>query len=315
MTQTAYDYYDHPVFNPRQLLLETSAMRTLREGFHRWLWTGVTGGVITGPSRAGKTTAALAIKDQLRTRDRRSIPAHYTSIPRRDQSTVLSVFRNLCLSEDLKTRNTDRSDHLSDRYVHYILDRAAQNQCAYAVLIIDEMQRLHPRQYDAFAEIYDKLSLFDIDLTVVFFGNDQECQNLIKVIKTPAFAHIHGRFFTQHLPFNGLTSEKQVNHCLHQYDGLRFPPDGPTYTEYFLPDEYKRGWRLASLSRLLWSVFRDYQKTYHIRSWGMQYFAATVNILLVDFLPRLEVLECDEETIHECIRLSGLIPSLVHSIK
>lgn len=311
MGQPHIDYYDHPVFHPNRLRLETPAMKRIGEEVHRWLWTGATGGAIIGAARVGKTTALRALVSQLRTRGNEPIPSHYVTIPNRDQRTILSIFRQLCLSAKLRVTPRDRADHLADRFVYYIADRAVEADCQYAVLVVDEMQRLWPAQFNPFAELYDKLSLLDINLTVLFVGNDQECQHLFEQIEQPAYAHIRGRFFTHSTAFPGLTTKEQMKGCLAQYDHLRYPADGPTYTAYFLPDAVQDGWRLTVLSGAMWRVFREYQKNYHITSWGMQYFTAAVNTLLIDFLPRYGVEDVDDELLHECIRISGLVPDLV----
>lgn len=313
MQQSASAYGDHPVFNPLRLHLVTPAMGRLREDLLRWLWTGSTGGLILGASQVGKTTALLALLTQLYTRDKRRIPAYYVSSPRRDQTTILSVFRQLCWSQDLPVKKNDRADHLSDRFVHYLADQAIEHHCPMTVLFVDEMQRLALRQFEAFAEVYDRLSLFDIALTTVFAGNDQQCDGLLERIEKPRYAHIRGRFFRQVLTYKGLTSRGEVDACLAQYDQLRYPDDGPTYCEYFLPEAFGAGWRLASLSTDLWRVFRNYQKTYRLGSWPMKYFTIAVNTLLADFLPRDGVAHVDEEMLRECIELSGLLPSLVHA--
>lgn len=303
------DYYDHPVFQPNRLQLDTPAMQTLHDTVHRWLWTGCTGGVVIGAARVGKTTALLALARQLYTRGKTRIPGYYLSMPDRDQRTIMSVFRQLCQSVNLPVKTQDRADHLADRFAHYLIDKAVEADSQQAVLIVDEMQRLWPAQFNAFAELHDKLLLVDIVLTVIFVGNDQECSSLMKAIRAPEYAHIRGRFFTQGGTFLGLTSAKQVHDCLRQYDNLRYPDDGPNYTEYFLPEAVKAGWRLASLSSDIWRVFREYQTNYKIPSWGMQYFIATVNTLLSDYLPRYEVEHFDDDMLHECIRISGLVGS------
>lgn len=315
MDNLASDYYNHPIFNPENLRFNTPAMKKLSEDIHRWLWVGSTGGLITGASRVGKTRAIRALSNNLYTRGKVTIPDYYISIPPRDQRTITNIFRQLCLSEDLRVTNRDRADHLSNRIVHYIADRAVEADCRRAVLVVDEMQRLKPRQFDVFAEIYDKLLLLDVLLTVIFVGNDPQCWDLIKIIQQPKYAHIRGRFFNQGISFHGLTSKEQMRNCLAQYDNLRFPTNGPTYVEYFLPEAFNNGWRLTSLSSDIWRVFHEYQKNYHIESWGMKYFTATINTLLIDFLPQYGVEHFDDEMVHECVRISELIPSLVTPTK
>jgi len=311
MKQPAHDYYDHPVFHPNRLRLKTEAMKKLNEDLHRWLWTGATGGLITGGARVGKTTALLELSNRLYTRAKVAVPAYYVSVPDRDQRTIVSVFRHLCWSANLRVKRNDRADHLADRYVHFIVDKAVETGCSNAVLIVDEMQRLVASQLNAFAELYDKLLLLDVSLTVIFVGNDPECWRLIEQIETSQYAHIHGRFFTQGLSIQGLTSKAQVQSCLNQYDKLHYPENGPAYTEYFLPEAAKNGWRLSSLSSDIWRVFSSYKKDYQVESWGMKYFTATINTLLSDFLPHHGVEQFDDDMVHECIRISGLVPSLV----
>ena len=307
------DFFDHPVFIPHHLHLETAAMKKIADDLHQWLWTGTTGGVIIGASRVGKTTALQALTTKLYTRGGVAIPTYYVSMPPRDRMTIATVFRQLCYSNDLLVKQYDRADHLAERFINYIADRSTKMDCQQAVLFVDEMQRLWPAQFNAFAELYDKLLLLDIYLAVIFVGNDQECNQLFEEIEKPNYSHIHGRFFTQRASFRGLTSNVQVKTCLSQYDRLRYPADGPTYTGYFLPNDEKKGWRLSSLSSDIWRVFHDYQRSYHIDSWGMQYFTAAINMLLSDFLPRYGVKNFDDDMMHECIRISGLVPSLVQS--
>lgn len=311
MNQTSHDYYDHPVFSPHRLRLMTPAITTLSDTLHRWLWTGCTGGFVTGSARIGKTTAMLTLLSTLRTRGGSGIPTEYVSIPVRDQRTVLSVFRNLCWSAQLPVKERDRTDHLSERYVHYLVDRAVEARCQYIVLIVDEMQHLVANQFNAFAELYDTLRLLDVTLMVVFVGNDQESTGLLEQVETSRYAHIRGRFFTQSLTYRGLISKEQVEVCLQQYDDMRYPLDGPTYTEFFLPQAVEGGWKLASLSSNIWRIFRHYQSNYQIESWGMQYFTAAVNTLLTDFLTYHGIDEFDDEMMHECIRMSGLVTGLV----
>lgn len=309
------DIFDHPVFQPHKLRLETPPMRELRNAVEQWVWTGATGGRILGPARAGKTTALMAVSEQLHTRGGRRIPTVIVSIAERDQRTVVSIFRQLCYTVNLRVTHTDRADHLSDRFVHYILDRERATHSRQAVIIVDEMQRLAPRQFAPFAELYDKLRLFGVQLNVIFAGNDQESQDLLAIIEQPRYAHIRGRFFSQAVEFRGLQSRREVEFCLAQYDTLRHPADGPTYTACFLPKAVAKGWRLESVGADLWRIFREYQVHHKIPGWGMQYFLAAVNTLLADYLAAEGVAHIDDTMLRACIEESGLIPSQVRNVR
>ncbi len=305
------DYYDHPVFNPLGIQLETPEITSLHNKLLQWLWTGSTGGYVTGLSRTGKTTALEILSQRLTLRSGKKVPVHLMSFPPGDASTIASVFRNLCLSAKLDCSPRDQGDTLKSRFMEYLLDQAFLSEANNLVLLVDEMQRLSARQINAFAHLYDLLRKAEINLMTVFVGNSSESEPLINSIESPENAHLYGRFFTQSTEFAGLNSAKDVGICLSPYDKMHYPDKGPTYTEYFLPKSVKKGWKLNNIRHQLWGVFREYQKAYHIPSWGMQYFTSTVHTLLVDFLPSSDVDNVEDAVIHECIRVSGLIPDLV----
>ena len=149
---------------------------------------------------------------------------------------------------------------------------------------------------------------FGTTLTVFFVGNDDESSSLVDMVETESkdYAHIRGRFFMYQHEFHGLRSVDDVKACLNQYDILRYPDHGPSYTGYFLPEDFKDGFRLASLSGDLWEAFSTYKRSLGLSSWGMHYFVSTVYILLVDMIPSYGVDEVCSEMIHECIDGSAL---------
>ena len=314
-TMPKVDYYSHPVFDELRLHLNTPAIKQLDEEMHQWLWTGATGALIYGKPRIGKSVAVKHLAQSLYTRGKVKIPAYYVSIKRRDTPTIAAIFRLLCLSMNLRVTTRDQADVLSDRFIHYVIDRAEEANCKQAVLIVDEMQRLKLNQFDAFAELYDELLNYQIRLMVMFVANDPQCWPIVKSIEESEFSHIHGRFFTQGVPFVGITSKAQVKACLKQYDTLRYPENGPTYTEFFLSDAVKEGWVLESLGDDLWRIYSGYKRDYKISSWGMKYFTITINTLWTDYLPNIDVNNIDDDVIHECINLSRLIPSLVSPVE
>jgi len=309
------DYYDHPVFHPNQLHFETNAIMGVKKAINQWIWNGGTGGLIYGCSRAGKTRSMKKLYNDLYTRGKKKIPGYYVSIPKRDNNKIATLFRRLCWKENLRVSSRDTAEILAERYIQYLLDESCEADIDQVVLVVDEMHRLKPHQFNVFAELYDELLEFDVSLTVVFVGNDPECIKLVESIEKQGMEHIMGRFFTQRVKFHGLTSKKDVNMCLSQYDTLRFPENGPTYVEHFLPDAAKKGWKFACLSKDIWRVYRDLQKQYKIESWGMQYFMAMANTLLCDFLPLKGVDYFSDDMVKESIRVSGLISSLVIPVK
>ncbi len=306
----------HPLLHPWKLVLDTPAMSQLREDLTQWLWTGIPGAVVAGPARVGKTTALEQLCDRLVDRTDSPIPVLKVSIPLRDQSTVLSVYRQLCWSAGLSVSNRDRADQLADRFIHCICDTMCEAGVAQALLVVDECQRLSPRQFNVFAELYDKLRSIERALLVLFVGNDVETWSLINSMDPECFAHLHGRFFRIRRLYRGIASAEEVKYCLAQYDRLQFPPkSGHTFVAQYLPDAVNAGFRLAGAATIFWRVFRGFQKDHKLDSWGMQSFSITTNTLLTDFLPRYGAEALDDDMVEEAVRMSGLIPSLVKPLK
>lgn len=309
-----FEDFQHPIYDPFAVVLDTKALNKLHETITRLLWTGSTGAYITGFARTGKTTALQVIEKSLFFRDGSEVPVHRVTIPLRDKPTICSVLRNMCSRANLKFKSHDSSDQLVSTFLEFLLDKTVTFNAKRIVLIVDEMQRLLPKQLHAFAEIYDVMMEAKVALMTIFVGNLDESKALLEALNPKSYNQITGRFFTQKETFEGLLSRHDVAHCLKQYDLSHYPlPDGPTYTGYFLPDEFENGWRLESLSGKLWKAFHVYQEELGLPSWGMQYFISTVNTLLIDYLPNLDLNEIDDNVFDECVRLSGINYNLVTS--
>lgn len=315
MTSSDIDYYDHPIFNPFELLILTPAMVDIEEYILRCLWNGSTGAVIRGEARIGKTTAFQNLGQRLRTRGDKTIPTHFFTVPMRDHPTITSLYRSLSVSANLRITNQSRVEPLLGNLISFFLDEVTRCKSKRLALFVDEGQRLSLPQCNVFAELQDFMRAnYKILLSVFFVVNTDEAQNLLEDVQSGDHKHIYGRFFKQVRDYYGIRDRSEVEFCLQQYDQLRFPEEtGPTYTEYFLPGSAKESLKLSNISSDLWRIFREYQKKYRLSSWGMAYFIPTVNLLLTDFLPEYGVEELSDEILREAIIISGLIPSLVKS--
>lgn len=305
---------NHPLFNPLHFHLETARIDELESEVKQWIYTGATGGLILGPARCGKTRAIHSITHAFADRFDRKVPVHYVTVPERDRATIASILRTLCISFQLPVRIRDTSDHFIERVIFAITDRVEKSQVKQFILIVDEMQRLAISQLGVFAELYDIMrEQFSVEFSVIFVANDLESNTLLKELEGNQHAHIRGRFFNHMFRFGGIKSRKEIERCLVQYDQMRYPEEGgPTYTEFFLPPECPAGFRLKELAPLIWDVFSDTKKQLKLDDWPMHYFVRTVNTLLTDYIPNTGVDTVDEEVIQDCIRISGLIPSLAN---
>ena len=317
MKPQSIDFYDHPLFHPYHMEIDTPGKQRLKTLIDRWLWTGITGGVIKGESRSGKTTTMLDLTQRFETRGGRPIPAFYFTVPDRDRKTIKALYRTLSISANLPLHGNVSVENMFKNLVSFFVAQLSKTNSKHFILVVDEGQRLSFAQYNVFAEFHDFMrEKFKVLFTVIFVVNSDEAVPIFDQIISPKYKHIHGRFFKNIALFQGLCSKNDVHYCLTQYDHLRFPdPEGPTYSEFFCPAAVRQGWQYSDLSALVWSTFRAYQTAYKLGAWGMESFICTANILLYDFLSREDTGNCDADMVRAAIDASGLIPSLVRPCK
>lgn len=305
------DYFGHPIFYPAEFRIITPAIKELQSILTRLVWTGATGASLLGFTRAGKTTAIELISDKIISRSGNKIPILRYSAHQRDQHTIRSLYVNLLAHLDLPYITREKTEVLIDKLLMFIAETAKKHVVKQVIMAVDEAQRLAIPQIDVFAELDDRLRKeYSVSLMCLFIGNQEQMGRLLDAVHEGRNEHIEGRFFRQSFRFGGLRSKADVSYCLKQYDQLRYPNNGPTYTEYFLPNDFENGFRLTTLASPIWAEFRRYQKTLGVKNWAMEYFVRTVNLLLTDYLTKYGVENYSDDMIRECINVSGLIPEI-----
>jgi AAA domain len=307
----ATDHFDHPLYDALWSGFDTCAYQAFKESVTYWLWTGCTGGFVFGPSRAGKTSALERIVHDIEWRDGRQPVTFSIAIGEDDIVTVTEIWRDLCRNIGMRVKSSMSSTDLRNNFYDYLLEQCFQRELNQVIIFVDEVQRLSMKQLGAFVRLYDNMRKLKVRVLCVLVGNEDESTGLLDQTKRDIYAHKRGRFFTQFHHFNGIQSKEELTRCLTQYDTLRFPQDGPCFTEYFLPRAYGQQWRMASLAPLIWQQFRFYKKNRRIPSLGMQYFRHIVDTLLMDRLPHIDPFLVDSQIIEDSFADSGLIASTV----
>jgi hypothetical protein len=282
MANSARIFFEHPLFDPFGYRIDSLQIQKLHKEVHRWLWNGATGGYVQGRSRVGKTTAIEYLSKRIRLRNGQLLPTRIISIAKRDKYTIASVFRNLMNALDLEVKTRDTADTMREIIVHALIDEASSQNSKSILLFVDEMQRLAPMQFNAFAELHDYMRLYGVHLSIIFVANQQESNHLVELTENEDYAHIRGRFFLRSTVFSGIKTVEEVEFCLKQYDSVTSEDQSESFTQYFLPKAFESGWRLSLLAKPLWQIYK--QRDTIENEWGMMNFVASVNTLLVDYL-------------------------------
>ena len=192
-----------------------------------------------------------------------------------------------------------------------MLDLASAAKTHHVVQFIDEIQELSARQIKTLCHLNNWLEEAGILLTIISIGNEPSCWDVLSIIQNGDYGPTYGRFFTQGSEFFGIKSKIDLSKCLQQYDILHYPTDGPSYTQYFIPDNDDINWKLESITDELWEVYISYKKQLKFKSWPMKYFVETIKLLLNDYIAVHGLSGLNPGVYRGCIDASGLVPSLV----
>lgn len=304
----------HPLLELKAVRFQAPAHQRLIETLTEWLWSGATGGFIVGAPRIGKSWAARSLTGQLRLRNGRAVPVFYMSIVDRDQKTVAEIARRACIDQQLPTGRYLNADHLSEQFLAHVCDVQVEAGVRTAVLIVDEFDHLIPRQFNAFAELFNRMDQLHRTMMTVFVGNKDEAMQLLSAMTGEKYMRIRGRFFKRFSEYFGIRSREELTALMQQYDVLRHPDAGPTYTAAFLPDAFNAGWRFASLAKDLWRVFALIAKDCRLESWGLEFVVGTLNVLMTDLLPSYGWEEVDDELLREAVLLTHVADDFVTAL-
>lgn len=309
-----YPLSAHPLLELKAVQFQAPAHQRLVETLTEWLWSGATGGFIVGAPRIGKSWAARSLADQLRLRNGCAVPVFYMSIVDRDNKTLAEISRRACIDEALPARRHHTADHLSEQFLTHVCDAQTNARVRTAVLIVDEFDHLTPRQFNAFAELFNRLDRLHRSMMTVFIGNRDEAMGLLGAMTGEKYKRIRGRFFKRFSEYYGIRSRDELVHLMKQYDTLRYPDTGPSYTAAFLPDAVKAGWRFTNLAKDLWRVFSVIGKDCELDSWGLEFVIGTLNVLMTDLLPTYGWKDVEDELLREAVLLTHVADDFVTAL-
>ena len=306
----------HPMRNPLALAIRTPMMNKIIDHIEEVLFDHDSGTCLLGTHRIGKTTAMLMIVEYLNSRENRLAYCHYFSADKLEKNTIKQMYEIFCYQENIQTKVNAKGLDLRELIIHRLLDKLIISGGSQIVLLIDELQRLNTQQLDALASLHDIFRRLKINLCIIFVGNTAPSLKLIEVTEDANNRLIYGRFFENQKEIFGIRSKIELRKCLAEFDRLRYPEDGPTYTQYFISKDAPSDWKLTSLTDLMWDVYKkDFASKIadKHRSWGMKYFISTVRTLLTYYLSSYWTEEQDalRIMISECMKRSRIIPERV----
>lgn len=242
----------HPI-ESGNFLIPTPQIQELSQTIQWWLENRITGAVIYGKPRIGKTSAMMLIGETL-LKGVYNIPYFYMSAVQESKPSESSFYSNLLQAVNHPKPNNRNKAQKRIQLLDYFLVIARDSQQDRLVLMIDEAQNLTEYHYDWLISLYNELYFRDVQLITFLVGQEQ--LNLQKqTFLEMGMAQIVGRFMVDSQEFYGIRSKHEIKEVLKAFDSkIEFPEgSGVSYTNYF----FKSGLHLSDYSDNLYMALKN----------------------------------------------------------
>jgi hypothetical protein len=271
----------HPVAKGRYMI-PTPMVKFAHEEARERVWSGRTGVVFYGDTRAGKTTCAKAVAESLK-EEFNNIYITMASA-RRTLRPQEGHMARLILegSGHILARRPDPNLLLRSLMLDIQTNVRSRNGDQYA-LILDEVNLLNEFDLTSLLEIHNSLDLKGIRMTTISFGQP-EILTLIDALKVSEQQQIIARFFRKPIIFRNCDSESTLKQILEDLDLKSEWPEhsGWSFTYFFFPKAFERGFRMAQYAPALWRAMEDVMNG-KSSSISMEIIALTVNALYLGY--------------------------------
>lgn len=248
----------HPV-ETQEYALYTPPIDEMIGTLGDWIDARVSGGYVYGPSRYGKSRAVKwFIKRRLEERFSRKLPL--VVWVRRPSLMNEGEFWNELLDasqfkfyDPLKPKTKTSARFL---FMQQLITLARVARTNFIVLVIDEAHEVSIREWTWLIGLQNALDLEGYRFSVFSIGTHQVAYVPDFLAKT-GNAHIVARFFARSARYHGLGSVDHLRYVLNGYDEDSEWPTGSgvSYLEFFAPEAFEEGCRLAACAPVIWKAF------------------------------------------------------------
>jgi hypothetical protein len=302
---------EHPLCGGRYTI-PTPDIERLGQALRLWHCAGLTGGVILGTTRIGKTRAVDDCIEHIR----EIVPAPCFAIRINWRASARPTDRRfyLRLLGGLGFGLTDRRppEALERCLIERLRTLAHEAGGRRCWIFIDEAHHLTSVEYQWLCHVFNELHDGGVALTVLLIGQP-EMRGGRMLLRDGGDTQVIGRFMRIEFEFRGIGSDTDLEGLLRWIDDSSEYParSGQSYLQPFLPRALKGGFRLDRLAGRLWSAYLEWRPHHKAddhagmkASMSMMTFNAAVCTLVQELAARdCENLEVEEELLTAVMRL------------
>jgi hypothetical protein len=241
----------HPL--PGEVVLETPPIRMAYREIKVLLVVGGQSCCFTAPSSSGKSCAIALIREYLE-REFGDIPVFVFNVTDSNDQAIkefLVQWLDVLCHGDV----TGTAYSLRQRIVKRLLDVARAAGARKIIFLFDEAQNMTARDIKFLKAIYNYLFTKQVHLVTVSFGQSPEFATKMKELV--AHRDLVRRFFACRFRFGDISLPEEVKALFHEIDHLPFVEAGVTWTQFYAPYAWEKGWRLEGEVTTLEGALRE----------------------------------------------------------
>lgn len=240
----------HPVLTPTGLAFKAPPLTEFLQEFSRLVSIGELSLACVGLPRTGKSTARRFLETQFESNKKMAV---YSAGLQKGGGRRGSFWRDFLRQQ---SASMALMSHLPyDALFNDILATSDRLGTEKVLVIIDEAQNLTIQKLAALKKLTDELQEHDLaPFTLLFAQSDWTA--LLDSLTWHGHFDLVDRFFSRRYRYRGLYLN-EIAGFLQAYDQNRWPADsGTAYTQFFAPERWQQGWRLASAAPDFVEAFR-----------------------------------------------------------
>lgn len=259
-TDAADELEGHPVERD-DYTLATRAIIEMELELRRWLKRKIRGGIVYGRPRLGKSRALRHVEAYSRHLFGKVVIfrldcARYESTTCTDHAFFSDFLRDVKYG----LPNSGKPHEKRRRLIDFMSSEALRAGTRRILLLVDEAQYLSEKHFAHLMYIHNALERERFLLYTVLVGQPQLLHRR-DALRDGNKEQIVARFMAEAHEFRGVRDKADIRYALSRYDdsgSSEYPVgSGISFTEYFFPNAYKKGWRLAQLTDLIYGGFQQ----------------------------------------------------------
>ncbi len=244
---------NHPFTRDNSVLHSRPAVNFVKEMLG-WIDVRRPGGLLYGKPRLGKTRAIKLGARAVRNYFPNYISFH-VGISDNPSKTLKLLYYQFLRAMRHKYATQGSAAQMEERIINYIIHACPNDEDRGVIFFLDESQNLNTESFGWLVNITNALGEEGVYVHILFCGQP-EIRTTFSEIKDEKKEQIVGRFGCSTHKFEGLSDLNDIKIFFRSIDE-EIGPEGKTYTEFFCPDGFGKGWRLESQAEKFMDSYKE----------------------------------------------------------